>query len=315
MTHRADPSAAVSLLPPDQLAPTVTFVSCWHYEQNLRHVYRIPSHHLVLVESGHIDAVTAHGNFDAPPGTLLCFRPAERNEYGNTGRTLFFQAHVRFAHPPRHRDTPYFPGVGALPLRLDLGEAFDEMRSLFETLCLSHPQGDAANRLRVPATIFSMLALIARVMKPSREETARLDPWERARLRLGSAGGFGLKIHDLAHEMGVSMQHFNRVFRRRFGCGAKEYQTRARLNEAVRRLCATDTSIKAIAYDLGFADARSMTRSIQQELGVSPSELREAPSAPLAASDDPEKRLYPINRHLVAPGTPDDWDQEFRVRT
>src|SRR4051812_26490501 len=85
--------AAVQRLGAEELSPRVDLAGCWYFHDDVAHRYRIPSHHLILVESGEIKARTPYGSLAAKAGDLICFRPAEVNHYRNCGPTLFYQAH------------------------------------------------------------------------------------------------------------------------------------------------------------------------------------------------------------------------------
>ena len=135
--------------------------SAWNYPNNLWHKYRIPGHHLLLIESGWIEARTAYGRVDARAGEMICFRPTEHNEYGNHEPTVFYQAHINFCPPPRPQDTPWLDEIGPLPIHLKLGDSFDAMRSVFETMCIELSQSGAAHKLRVRSAVFELLAIIA----------------------------------------------------------------------------------------------------------------------------------------------------------
>lgn len=259
-----------------------------------------------------MEGCIARERFTAKAGDLICFRPAERNEYRVLQRASFYQAHITFAPPPLHRSTPFFPGIGLLPFYVRLGRAFKEMREQFETFCLAISLGDPVSHLRIQAAVFNMLRIIAGVVKPARVETFQIDDWERLRWRLMSNDGLKLKIYDLAREQSLSLRHFNRIFHLRFGCSPKEYQMRTRLAELRRRLCKGNEPLKAIAGDLGFANQRSMSRMVRRVLGVSPSDLRHSFSASVKPRAITPRRPYPINRHLVPPGTPGGWMEAFR---
>ena len=302
---------ALPLLPLDQISPTVDIAGYFQYEKDFRAVYRNPSHHFILVESGCVEGSVAQERFEAKAGALICFRPTDHNEYRTLQRTSFYQAHITLAPPPQHRCTPFFPGVGLLPSCVSLGHAFNEIREQFETFCLSTPCGDAVSRLRIQAAVFNMLRIIASVVKPTRVETVQIDDWERLRWRLMSNEGLKIKIYDLAREQGLSLRHFNRIFHLRFGCSPKEYQTRVRLAELRRRLCESAEPLKAIAGDLGFANQRSMSRMVRRMLDVSPSDLRHSVSASVKPRATIPKRPYSVNRHLVPPGTPSGWMKAF----
>jgi AraC-like DNA-binding protein len=245
---------------------------------------------------------------------LVYFRPAELNEYGNCGPTLFYQAHVNFAPPPHDRLTPWLDEKGPLPALLPLGAAFEEMRRIFETLCLEIARPGAAHRLRVRAAVFEILALAADVLARKPAGAARLDPWQRARLRLESELAADLKISRLAREAGLGVDHFIRGFKKRFGVTPKACRLNAKLREAARLLRGTDRPVKAVAYELGFGDAKAFARLFRSRLGVAPSDLQSAgalrPTKELPAG----KALYPVNQHLIPPEAGADWFERWRCR-
>ena len=295
----------------DQICPTVELASAWSYPNDIWHKYRIPGHHLLLIESGWIEARTPDGRVDARAGEMICFRPTEHNEYGNHGATLFYQAHINFSPPPRHQDTPWLDELGPLPLHLKLGDSFDAMRRVFETLCIELSQRGAAHKLRLHAAVFELLAIVADAAGKMPTRTQKLDAWQRARLRLGSQLQSELRIEKLAREMGVGADHFIRQFKQRFGMSPKHYRTHAKMREAARLLRSGDQPVKAVAYALGYPDTKSFTRIFKRSLGMIPSDLRSLPSEsvgpqPLAG------QLYPINQHVIPPDAGMDWFDKWK---
>jgi len=282
----------------DELSPVVDLASCWHFENDTQHEYRIPSFHLMLIESGRLLNQTPRHCFEAGPGDFVCLPPSEYSRYSTRGTTVYYQAHIAFAPPPRHRLGPWLDGIGPLPLHLPLRAAFQAMRQVFETLCIELGQAGPASQLRVRAAIYEILALIITASKQRGSISRQLDDWQRARLRLNSEWGAHLKIEDLASRMGVSTDHFIRQYKQRFGISPKVYQTHARLREAVRLLRSTEKSAKTIAYELGFTDPKSFFRLFKKHLGVVPSDLRLSgnPKQPLKSA--PAKSLHPINQHV-----------------
>src|ERR1041385_4845949 len=91
----------------NELRPTLHLAGCYHFKRDVWFDYRIPSHHLMLIESGRIHAQTKDGAFVGKSGDLICFRPAECNHYGTHTPTLFYQVHAEFPGPPRHKLTPF----------------------------------------------------------------------------------------------------------------------------------------------------------------------------------------------------------------
>ena len=282
----------------DELSPVVDLAGCWHYEHDQWSEYRIPSFHIMLVESGRLLNETPPRRFEARAGDLICLPPTEFNSYATRGATVYYQAHIAFAPPPRHRLGPWLDEAGPLPLHLPLHDSFNAMRQVFETLCIELGQGGSgpsASR----AAVHEMLAIIIDVGRRRGSGIRHLDNWQRARLRPDPEWGANLKIEQLASKMGVSTDHFIRRFKQRFGMSPKVYQTHARLREAVRLLRSTEKSAKTIAYEMGFADPKSFFRLFKKHLGVVPSDLR-LPGSRHAGKPLPvrSKSLFPINRHV-----------------
>jgi AraC-like DNA-binding protein len=285
----------------NELKPALHLAGCYQYLRDVWFQYRVPSHHFILIESGRIEAKTQEGVFHAGARDLICFRPADLNQYGVHAPTLYYQAHVEFASPPRHRLTPYLEGVGLLPVRASLGESFEEMRKLFEVLCLEVPHAGVVHQLRIRSALFEILAVVAAAVGPQEEAAARIDPWLRVQQRMDSTLHGGLRIEDLARQMGLSTEHFIRRFKSRFGLSPKAYHTRATLQEAARSLRGGSQSIKSVAYYLGFSDPKSFARRFKHFLGVTPSELRSSSSSATAETVHSHRRGFPINVHLVPP--------------
>jgi AraC-like DNA-binding protein len=285
----------------NELKPALHLAGCFHFRQDVWFQYRVPSHHLMLIESGRIEAKTEDGVFHAGPRDLICFRPTDSIRYDARAPASIYQALVEFAGPPRHRLTPYLDGVGLLPVRVSLGESFEEMRKLFEALCLEVPHTGVVHQLRIRATLFEILAVLATAVGPREEAAARIDPWLRVQQRLDSTLHGKLRIEDLARQMGLSTEHFIRRFKSRFGLSPKAYHMRARLQEAARSLRGGGQSIKTLAYNLGFSDPRSFARRFKHCLGVTPSDLRSSTSSAAAETVHSHKQGFPINVHLVPP--------------
>ncbi len=290
----------------NELKPTLHLAGCFHFHRDVWFQYRLPSHQLMLIESGRIKAETEDGVLHAGPGDLVCLRPTDSIRYDAHAPTMLYQALVQFAGPPRHRLTPCLDGMGLLPARVSLGESFEEMRKLFEVLCLEVPHTGVVHQLRIRAALFDILAVVAMAVGPQEEEEeAHLDPWLRVQQRLDSTLNGKLRIEDLARQMGLSTDHFIRRFKSRFGLSPKAYHTRARLQEAAHVLRDGSQSIKSVAYHLGFSDPTSFARRFKHSLGVTPSELRSGTLSASAGKGHPRQGGFPLNMHLVP--TPLNW--------
>jgi AraC-like DNA-binding protein len=314
----------------------VDLAGCWRLDGKTWHRYRVPCHHLMLVEYGTVTFKTPDGEFTASAGDLLCFRPASGNEFSTQGATLFYQLHVAFAPPPRHRATPLLPGVGLLPIRLATGDAFDAIRRVFEVLCMELDRPGIIHQLRAKAQIYELLALLSSIATGDAREAdepepraprangapaPRMDAWERLKLRIEEQalreGAAPLAVSRMAREIGVSQEHFSRQFHARFGLSPRACHTRARLSEATRLLRATDVAVKRIAFSLGFADGKGLCRAMARHMGITPTSLRRNRDVPAPATADApaaeSARLYSINRHILPPGAGQQWSRRFKV--
>ena len=104
--------------------------------------------------------------------------------------------------------------------------------------------------------------------------TQRLAPW---RLRLIDA-----RLHDdeqlptlseLAALCDLSVRHLTRSFRASRGCSIGDYLANHRIEHA-RQLLASELSIKAIAYSLGFASPSGFCSAFRRAVGMTPGEFR-----------------------------------------
>jgi len=296
-------------LTPADLKPIVYLAGCYHFQKPIWFEYRESSHHFILVQSGTLEARTIDGELSAGPHDLVYFRPASRNQYGVTAGTTYFQASLAFAPPPRGLWSLRIEPIGKLPRLLSLGEHFEEMRVLFETLCLELGEWGDFNELRVTGTIYQFLALIVQIASGGdTKHNRRFDKWQRIRLRLEENLSANIKIRGLAREVGLCTDHFIRQFKARFVLSPMAYRTRARIREAVRLLRETNLEIKQIAAKLGWCDTNVLASHMQQILGYSASAIRSG--KPVDDLKLPGGKLYPVNLHVVPPKAgPDYFDR------
>jgi len=83
----------------------------------------------------------------------------------------------------------------------------------------------------------------------------------------------------LAAAVGMSVTHLNRLFSRQFGVSSRAYFENRRYHHVVDVLENSGSSIKEIAYDLGFSSLPHFSAWFRRRHGLSPREFRQAPRA------------------------------------
>ena len=297
----------------EELRPEVRLSGFWNPQESQWYRYCVPGHHLLLIADGAIDCRTPTSRFRAETGDLVAFRAADLNEYGHQGPIALYQIHVLLAPPPRDRQPLSLGHLGLLPERLALGDRFPQARRCFETMCMDLGSPSLEQRANVQAALWELIALACGALESAGARHVTIDPWERARARLISEPARPLEIRHLAAEMELSVTHFTRRFRQRFGVNPARYRAQAVLRHAAAVLVGEpDLPVKALAHRLGFTDDWSFTRAFRRHFGLLPSEVRAgAALAPAAASA--ESPLKP-NRHIVPSGFPEDWIREYYPR-
>jgi AraC-like DNA-binding protein len=84
----------------------------------------------------------------------------------------------------------------------------------------------------------------------------------------------GYRLDELAAACNMSRRHMQRSFRAWLACTPREFLREERLR-AARRLLPSATSVKEVAYALGFPQESQFSRDFKARFGVSPSALQE----------------------------------------
>jgi AraC family L-rhamnose operon transcriptional activator RhaR len=83
-----------------------------------------------------------------------------------------------------------------------------------------------------------------------------------------------ITMRDVAAQVNLSERHAARIFRRTYGTTIKECVTSLRIEEASRRLIASQEAIKSIAADCGFPDVQHFTTVFRRHTGLTPAAFR-----------------------------------------
>jgi len=103
-------------------------------------------------------------------------------------------------------------------------------------------------------------------------------------------------LAELARLCNVSVRQLTRGFRASHGCSIGDYIAQTRVDHA-KRLLATDETIKAIAYALGFASPSNFSYAFRRATGATPRQYRQRV---LRVSQDDAQAKPPQTEGLVA---------------
>ena len=84
-----------------------------------------------------------------------------------------------------------------------------------------------------------------------------------------------LSLSDVGEEVGLSVFHLCRLFKRRMGTTIHRYLTRLRLRTALEMLGTPGVDLTRVALALGFSSHSHFTDCFRREYGITPSRFRD----------------------------------------
>ncbi|MDR0928774.1 MAG: AraC family transcriptional regulator [Oscillospiraceae bacterium] len=110
---------------------------------------------------------------------------------------------------------------------------------------------------------------------PARRQQAGEEHVRRALTYIANNFATPLTIGDIAAHVGVCRSRLYRAFEEQLNTSPAQYLTQFRMRQACALLGATDLSVKAVAYSVGYEDPLHFSRRFKEVIGVSPSEYIE----------------------------------------
>jgi len=130
---------------------------------------------------------------------------------------------------------------------------------------------DAVSPLAVEGLALEMLAEVSRY----RAKENKPPRWlKQARSIIHEQFSQNLSVSAIAREVGVHPVHLARVFRNHYRCSVGECIRSLRIEDACRRMIASETPLIEIALTCGFSDQSHFTRIFKRLKGVTPAEYR-----------------------------------------
>jgi AraC family transcriptional regulator len=84
----------------------------------------------------------------------------------------------------------------------------------------------------------------------------------------------GMRLGDLAADLGIDPSYLARAFRQQMSCTMSQYRRRLWVREAAHLLASTDAPLSHVALTSGFADQSHLCRVFKAEMGLSPQVYR-----------------------------------------
>lgn len=215
------------------------------------------------------------------------FEDAQGRQLVPVGRAMLFthDEASRYGYPPESQRT-YRLRYAAFRLAA-LRPLFEGLRTEFGPVVRMAPDGEASSVLQELLRRFRTRSFRDRFQETEllhqllvalyREQVAATrthDPIEFGHHLLRDNFRSALNLKEIAARCGVSREHFNRAFARRYGEPPGALLRRLRLEQAGRMLRATQTPVQEVALACGFADANTFCRAFRLRFGTTPGAAR-----------------------------------------
>lgn len=242
-----------------------------------------PAYEFVFTEQGITSWEVTGARVDTRPGEVLITRPYElhRGLYETIAPSHFWWMVLQ--DPASCRESPWLGLAGeARDLMADRLAALPRirmvptmaMRSLFARIRRSLSSPNENVRLVLWASVLALLLLLVDDPPPAREDRPSLDAWQDVAVRIVADLARHPPVGQIAAELNMSLVHFYRRFRQRFGLSPVAYWNRVRIQAAAERLLIADLSITDVAFEFGYGSSQHFAMAFKKLMGVTPGEWR-----------------------------------------
>jgi transcriptional regulator GlxA family with amidase domain len=175
--------------------------------------------------------------------------------------------------------------------------AFSELTPVAAPFCVDRQRLTCVGPQAVQGLMHELLArthgrgLILRMEKHAARQARPLLPMPNAPAKLQATLALmnehldrTLGIDELAHAMGISRRHLERLFKRSLGCSPSRHYLDLRLQQARQLLRAGEQPLSDVARECGFVSLQHFFRCYRQYFGAHPRDHVGANSPAMAAS-------------------------------
>lgn len=240
------------------------------------HIQRdhFPGHEMILCLRGNGWVRIAGRTHPVNPGQFVwinCHRPHEHGAVPENPWEVYW---IR-AEGPKLTRLGEVLDVAKAPVfsEFDTATAAGLFEELFRHVAVESPEAPAL----IHAAVARLVALMycARQQQQPASEPAIPPALSKAVAHMKQAYFERLRVADLARLSGMSVSHFNRVFRRALDTSPIDWLRNERIRQAQRRLVETTDSIQSIAEQVGYSDRFFFSKDFKRQTGMTPRQFRE----------------------------------------
>ena len=220
---------------------------------------------VLLAGQGHVE--TPEGRRELRPGACLIMRGGEDYRFSQNPRQRFHHWFAHFVYAESNGGAP-----APLPRRFRQLDDPQLVAALLERVERTWRADDGHCHLWLDAALLEVERQDTSLLQPTDPWAAQLSPMLTA-LRADPAAA--ASVAQMAAELGLSTDHFTRVFRRTTGQTPRDYLVAARFERARHLLRDSTLTIARIADSCGFADPAFFGRHFRTHHGLSPGAWRE----------------------------------------
>lgn len=198
------------------------------------------------------------------PGDLLVVFPEHAHQYGpepgDRWDEVFIAFHGAAFDAWRSRGLDPLTPVWSLPNPTTWTQRLVEL--------LSSPSASLAEATRLASAIHSLIADVL-----AQRDATRLG-WLDTAMQQLAGGATAPPPSAIAKSLGMSPDHFRKIFKAATGESPSVFRRRRRLAQAALMLQRVDLTLDLIAESLGFCDAFHLSKAFKQQFGQSPDSFR-----------------------------------------
>lgn len=246
---------------------------------------------LVIVLRGHADHIVSSETYPIQKGDVFVISSDTAHGYRNTRDFRICNIMFRRDHIFNSSDDlctmegyhalfviePSLSKNHTFSSRLSLrDQTFSTVSHLINQMITEYSQKKQGYQTFLKSSFLSLSLIFVRIYQESSiPDTNHLAPLITPIAYLERHYQEAITVEQLAEQSGLSVRHFNRLFRDTYHTSPGRYLLQYRIQKSENLLHYTNMSIAEIAYQCGFNDSNYFSRQFHNIHGISPRQYRE----------------------------------------